>query len=92
MLESEAGWGQRPDGNIYSLEKIKLEEKIKAIQKHNSYECYSRPTGPIEIVVITEEFATEIHKNGAVWSDNAPGDLGLLKDSKEILPHPPVAA
>lgn len=56
MTESEAGWGQRPDGYIYSISKEKLEARLKEIDAAKDYEEYSFPSSPIVIVEITQEF------------------------------------
>ena len=55
MLESEAGWGQRPDGFIYGATKADVESSLRQVIAAGSYECYSRPCSDIILVEVTEE-------------------------------------
>ena len=64
MLESEAGWGQRPDGFIYGATKEAVEKKLKHVADTAQYECYSRPCSDIVLVEVTPEFENTLKSQG----------------------------
>lgn len=82
MTEYESGWGSRPDGYIYSLEKFLLQEAVKSAEQAGDHLEYSRADGDVEVVVITAEFAKQLMSRKTYWTNKSihEGDLGLIKD------------
>jgi hypothetical protein len=61
MLESEAGWGTRPDGYIYGATKEAVETALKKVAAAASYEEYSRPNSDIVLVEVNEDLYDKLH-------------------------------
>ncbi len=68
-LESERGWGTRPDGCSLHLNKLDLEKFVKAYWARMPDETpdeYSRPCGQAYLVDVSDEIYSKIleSKNG----------------------------
>jgi hypothetical protein len=64
--ESEAGWGQRPDG--YSLHISRDErDRVAKTSPIGSSECYSFPTGDAYPTVVSEQQYNDVKSKGTVW-------------------------
>ena len=71
MLESEAGWGQRPDGFIYGATKADVEKALKRVADTAEYSCYSRPCSDIVLVEVTEELYDKVNSKSdgpLIWT------------------------
>ncbi|MNK09985.1 hypothetical protein D3C87_279950 [compost metagenome] len=86
VTEYESGWGTRPDGYVFALDKTMLLAKASEIHSRNSSLGGERVAiDNISVVVITPEFADQIFKakGQAVWSDAKKGEmLGSLNEYK----------
>ena len=83
MTESEAGWGQRPDGYIYGVTKESVEKKLKEIASKAQYEEFSFPSGEIVLVEVTAEFEDflKLANNEVYWTPigKHAGDLTRIQ-------------
>lgn len=69
LIESERGWGQRPDGYIIANSRELCEEKVKDICSRGNSECYNRPGGECFPVEATEKLLSELENYGFIPSD-----------------------
>ena len=70
-IESEAGWGQRPDGFTYHPTIESAQQYINDYWTKMPTEvpgCYSRPEN-ITPIFVNEVFALLVEYNGTVYSD-----------------------
>lgn len=81
MTEIEHGWGMRPDGFIYSLNKEALEQEKKR-QESTHITGYSYSGGNVEFVPIDENLHKELMGKTIVHASGVakhPGDLTKVK-------------
>jgi len=65
-IESERGWGQRPDGYSLHLSKSDLEMFVKEYWDSMPDEipdCYSRPSGSAYLIDVGDEVYKKIEKS-----------------------------
>lgn len=74
VIESEAGWGAKPDGYMVGLSKEALDARKIEFEKRNSADYglyYERMGRGYEEVDLTEEAVTalEASETGTIWFD-----------------------
>ena len=69
IMESEAGWGQKPDGHIIAISAEALEAKVKEVEDAGDYNIYWRTVGVSGLVILSEEGYQELNADdkGAFW-------------------------
>lgn len=86
VTEYESGWGTRPDGYIFALDKTLLLQTASQMHARNTSLGGERvDINNIDVVVITPEFADQIFKakGQTIWSNARDGQmLGTLRDYK----------
>ena len=65
-IESERGWGQRPDGISLHKDKNEMERFINAYESRGSMDCYSRAIDK-QLVEVDEKIYQEVQKRGSMW-------------------------
>lgn len=68
-VESEAGWGQRPDGETFHKDKETMEAYRKKYSNagNENYYSYAHKT---DIVEVSEETYNIVQNKGTVWKHN----------------------
>lgn len=69
IIESEAGWGAKPDGYLYATSRDLFEERKKIIQNgnNNKYGLYVQKE---ETVFVSEEdWKIIVNKGGSSWEN-----------------------
>lgn len=80
-IESEAGWGQRPDGWTAHLTLEDCKNYISDYWKREKASnpsgetpnCYSRPSGEPYLIIIKTSFLKKIEGFNGLWGDNNSG-------------------
>jgi hypothetical protein len=82
-IESEAGWGQRPDGVTYAMSEAKLTAEIVRQESMGTYECYSRASG-IGQCLVNDELFDLVQERGIVNTarNDHEGFLGVFIPKK----------
>lgn len=80
-IESESGWGCRPDGISLHSTKEKAEQYVRdywSRMPKNVPSEYSRPDGASELVEINEKLATDLVDTGSAryWQNSLKALLG----------------
>uniref|UniRef100_A0AB39CEM4 Uncharacterized protein n=1 Tax=Pseudomonas phage HRDY3 TaxID=3236930 RepID=A0AB39CEM4_9VIRU len=75
VIESEAGWGTRPDGFLVALDIDAFNRRANEIVSAGTYAEYSRVDGePVPCYVTAETHAKLVEGNGSVWLHLKPND------------------
>lgn len=82
LTEHESGWGSKPDGVLYSADKIALELEIKRLHSIGDYTYFVR-AGEIGMCIVSDELRDKIGAKKTYCTDkyDDPGMLGIFKPS-----------
>jgi len=83
--EFEKGWGSRPDGCSYAIDKDKLAEEVRRQESLGDYECFSRATQPLQGIVtdaLYEEIRSSKSGHVSTFRNHHPGFLGQFSPAK----------
>jgi hypothetical protein len=80
VIEHESGWGSKPDGVLYSADRIALDLEIERIQSIGDHSYYRR-VGEIGMCIVTDELRDKIGAKRTYCTNkyDDPGVLGFFK-------------
>lgn len=68
-IESERGWGQRPDGVSLHKNKEEMERFVQNYESKGSIDCYSRAIDK-KLIEVDETIYREVQMRGSMWERN----------------------
>lgn len=86
-VESERGWGVRPDGYSFHASKEDAEQFIKEYQDKLPKEVpdeYSFPQGSPKLSEVSESLHTYVHNYGSVWLSKNNLESYKTFDAREL--------